>query len=153
MQNNGLASNLSAKAARLVFLSVLAIAAVAALVTAGHATGSIGKADLNGPWSVSLNGNTGCGLVAMQATFNLNGGTGTATVTTHGQCGDTVLTGQTFTVLTIAANGSGTANLSCGTGCGWDFNIQVSSDRSTFSLVDVSAANPNNYLSGVAVHQ
>jgi hypothetical protein len=63
------------------------------------------------------------------------------------------VTGQTFTVLTISANGSGTANLSCGTGCGWNFNIQVSPDRSTFSLVDVSAANPSNYLSGMAVHQ
>jgi hypothetical protein len=50
-------------------------------------------------------------------------------------------------------NGSGTANLSCGTGCGWDFNIQMAPDRSTFSLVDVSAANPGNDLAGVAVHQ
>jgi hypothetical protein len=63
-----------------------------------------------------------------------------------------VLTGQAFTISTISANGSGTANLACGVGCGWNLNIQVP-DRSTFSVVDVSAANPSNYLAGVAVHQ
>jgi hypothetical protein len=103
---------------------------------------------------VTLTDNTGCGLGSMQANFTLNStGTDTATVTTHAQCGDSALTGQTFTVLTMTANGSGTANLSCGVGCGWDFNIQVAPDRSTFSLVDVSASNPGNYLAGVAVHQ
>lgn len=140
--------------ARFVLLFVLTIAAVASLVTAGHATGNVNKGDLAGAWVVSLTGNTGCGLGTIQANFVLSGtGTGTATVTTHAQCSDSVLTGQTFTVLTISPNGSGTANLSCGTGCGWDFNIQVAPDRSTFSLVDVSATNPGNYLAGVAVHQ
>lgn len=139
--------------ARFVLLFTLAIAAVAMLVTASHATGSVGKADLNGPWSLSMNGNTGCGLVAMQATFSLNNGAGTASLTTHGQCGDSVVTGQAVTVATINANGSGTLNLACGVGCGWNFNIQVSPDRSTFSVVDVIATNPNNYLSGVAIHQ
>jgi len=43
--------------------------------------------------------------------------------------------------------------LTCGAGCGWGFAIQVSPDRSTFSLVDVNPANPNNYLQGVAIHQ
>jgi hypothetical protein len=139
---------------RVVFLFVLCVAAVASLVTASYATGNVGKGDLTGPWVVSLSGTTGCGLVAMEATFTLNGsGTGTATLTTHGQCGDSTVTAQTFSVLTLSSNGSGTANLTCGTGCGWNFNIQVAPDRSTFSLVDVSSANPGNYLSGVAVHQ
>jgi hypothetical protein len=141
------------RTARFVLLFTMAIAAVAMLVTASHATGSVGKADLNGPWSLSMTGNTGCGLAAMQATFSLNNGTGTASITTHGQCGDSVVTGQAITIATISANGSGTANLACGVGCGWNFNIQVSPDRSTFSVVDVTAANPNNYLAGVAVHQ
>jgi hypothetical protein len=141
-------------AARGVFLFVLTIAAVASLVTASYATGNINKADLSGPWVVSLTGNTGCGLVAMQANFTLNStGSGTATLITHGQCGDSTVTGQSFTINTLTTNGSGTAGLSCGTGCGWTFNIQVSPDRSTFSLVDVSSSNPSNYLSGVAVHQ
>jgi hypothetical protein len=117
-----------------------------------HATANLNKGDLAGAWVVSLTGNTGCGLGTIQANFVLKG-TGTATVTMHAQCGDSVLTGQTFTVLTLSPNGRGTANLSCGTGCGWDFKIQVAPDRSTFSPVDVSAANPGNYLAGVAVHQ
>lgn len=147
-------ANSLGQAARLVFLFVLGVGAVTSLVTASYATGNISKGDLAGPWVVSLNGNTGCGLVAMEATFTLNSsGTGTASLTTHGQCGDSTVTGQTFTVNTLNTNGSGTANLSCGTGCGWNFNIQVAPDRSTFNLVDVSSANPGNYLSGVAVHQ
>jgi len=140
--------------ARVVFLFVLCVAAVASLVTASHATGHIGKADLAGPWMVTLTGNTGCGLAAMQANFTLNTtGSGTATIITHAQCGDSTITGQTFAVNTLNSNGSGSAGLTCGTGCGWTFNIQVSPDRSTFNLVDVSSANPNNYLAGVAVHQ
>ena len=140
--------------ARLTFLVVLSFITIIAVTTPSSATGTIGKADLSGPWVVSLTGNTGCGLVAMQATFTLNtNGTGTATLTTHGQCGDSTLPGQTFTVNSLNSNGSGTANLSCGVGCGWNFNIQVAADCSTFSLVDVSSANPGNFLAGIAVHQ
>ena len=164
MQNQGLAfaaRNSSEKnpnrrhgSARLVSLFALTLVAVASLVTASFATGNVNKADLTGPWVVSLTGNTGCGLVAMEATFNLNSsGTGTATITTHGQCGDSVTTGQTFTVNSLGANGHGSAGLTCGIGCGWTFDIQVAPDRSTFSLVDVTSANVNNFLSGVAVHQ
>jgi len=139
--------------ARVAFL--FAVAATATLlVTAVHATGNISKGDLAGPWIATLVGNTGCGLGTMRVNFTLNGaGTGTATITTHAQCGDSVTSGQTFTVNTLSANGSGTAGLTCGTGCGWTFDIQVSPERSTFNLVDVSAANPNNYLAGMAVHQ
>jgi hypothetical protein len=103
---------------------------------------------------VSLVGNTGCGLSTMQATFNLTIVAESARpLLRHGQCSDSVTTGQTFAVNTLSSNGSGTAGLTCGTGCGWTFNIQVAPDRSTFSLVDVSSANPNNYLAGVAIHQ
>ncbi len=104
---------------------------------------------------MSLNGNTGCGLVAMEATFTLNSsGTGTASLTTHGQCGDSTVTGQTFTVNTLNTNGQrhGKPELRDWLRA-WNFNIQVAPDRSTFNLVDVSSANPGNYLSGVAVHQ
>jgi len=140
--------------ARFAFLFVLAIAAMASLATPSYATGNIVKSDLSGSWVVSLTGNTGCGLVAMQANFTLNtNGTGTATLITHGQCEDSTLGGQNFTVITLNPNGSGTAGLTCGPGCGWTFNIQVAPDRSTFSLVDVATINPNNYLSGIAIHQ
>jgi len=140
--------------ARFVFLFAVAVAAATLLVPASHATGNINKGDLTGPWMATLVGNTGCGLGTLQANFTLNNaGTGTATIITHAQCGDSVTTGQTFTVITLSPNGSGTAGLTCGTGCGWTFNIQVSPERSTFNLVDVAVANPNNYLAGMAVHQ
>ena len=88
----------------------------------------------------------------MQANVTLNSaGSGTGSLQTHGECGDSTLTGQSFTINSLATNGSGTAGLSCGTGCGWTFNIQVSPDRSKISLVDVSAANSGNFLEGVAV--
>ena len=66
-------------------------------------------------------------------------------------CGDSVTTGNTFTITSLTANGTGTAGLTCGTGCGWTFAIQVAPDRSTFNLVDLT--DPNNFLEGVAVHQ
>jgi hypothetical protein len=140
---------------RVLFLFAVAVAAATLLVTSSHATGNVGRGDLAGPWMVTLVGTTGCGQAAMQANFTLNGSatTNNATLVTHGGCGDSTVTGQTFTVNTLNANGSGTAGLSCGTGCGWTFNIQVSADRSTFNLVDVSTANPNNYIAGTAVHQ
>lgn len=138
--------------------SVIAFSLVTSfvLVTPTLATiGIITKADLAGAWQMTLTGNTGCGLTSMLVNVTLNSaGTGTnAVIKSHGQCGDGTATGQTFTVLTMGANGNGTANLSCGAGCGWNLNIQVSPDRSTFNIVDVSPANPNNFIAGMAVHQ
>jgi hypothetical protein len=139
-------------------ISVVAFSLVTSLVLVNPSLASIGsitKADLSGSWQMTLTGNTGCGLTSMLVNVTLNtAGTGTnATIKSHGQCGDSTVTGQTFTVLTMATNGSGTANLSCGAGCGWNLSIQVSPDRSTFNIVDVSTANPNNFIAGMAVHQ
>ena len=125
---------------------------VISLTTFSSATGNILKSDLTGTWQLALRGTTGCGFSSMQANVTLNSlGTGTATIQTHGECGNSSLSGQTFTIKTLATNGKGTAGLTCGTGCGWTFNIQVAPDRSTFNLVDVSSANPGNFLEGVAV--
>jgi len=66
-------------------------------------------------------------------------------------CGDSTATNLPITITSLASNGSGTANLSCGSGCGFNFHIQVSADRSTFNLVDVS--DPGNFLEGTAIHQ
>jgi hypothetical protein len=52
---------------------------------------------------------------------------------------------------TLDSNGSGTAGLTCGAGCGFTFQIQVAPDRTVFNLVDVT--DPNNFLEGVAIHQ
>ena len=138
--------------------STLAAAAVAFAACAAPAVGWAGvglvtTADLYGPWVATLSGVTGCGPTAMHVTISMNNlGTGTATVTTHGQCGNSVLTGQTFKVITLGTNGVGTAGLSCGAGCGWNLRFSISPDRQIMNLVDVDAVNPGNYLAGVAIH-
>ena len=142
--------------ARFVILGVLCLAAVASLVNLSKASiGNISKADLAGSWQVSLvSSGGGCGAGTAQVNFTLNN-TGTATNATEvshsSGCGDSVATGQTFTISALSSNGSGTAGLSCGPGCGFTFAIQVAPDRATFNLVDVT--DPGNFLGGTAVHQ
>ena len=141
------------KVAAVGALSVLASAAV---VTPSEASiGKVSKGDLSGAWQMTLVGNTGCGLTAYLVNFTLDGnGLATdATITTHAQCGDNVLSGQTFQVQSMSSNGSGSANLSCGPSCGFQLRIQVSPDRGMFNVVDVAPENPGNYLAGTAVHQ
>lgn len=110
---------------------------------------------LAGRWSMVLNGNTGCGNHTMFVTFNLNGaGTGPATINNHSTgCATGTQTGQTFTITALGTNGVGTAGLSCGVGCGWEFKIQVSADYDQIILADVSANNPNNTPAGIAIRQ
>jgi hypothetical protein len=142
------------KFARLVLPVALCLIASLALVKRSSATiGNITKADLTGPWVVSLYAQTGCGVGTSQVNFTLNavGVSTAATNKVHNSCGDSTTTGNTFTITSLNTNGSGTAGLTCGTGCGWTFNIQVAPDRSTFTLVDLT--DPLNYLQGTAVHQ
>ena len=137
---------------RITVLAVFGMVAAISLVTVSSATGNVSKGDLAGNFQITLGGLTGCGQSTELATITLNGnGSGTGSLHTHGSCGDSSLTGQTFTVTSLKTNGSGTAGLSCGTGCGWTFTIQVSPDRSTFNMVDLT--DPDNYLEGTAVHQ
>jgi hypothetical protein len=112
------------------------------------------KANLAGAWQVALYGQGGCGVGSTLVTFTLNasGVANNAAETGHtAGCGDTHTTGNTFTIQSLNANGSGTAGLSCGVSCGFTFKIQVAPDRSTFNLVDVS--DPNNFQIGTAIHQ
>ena len=141
------------KSMRLLSLIVLWVVVASTFTTPSSASiGNIVKSDLAGSWLIALRGTTGCGFEDLEADVTMNNtGVGTAALTTHGQCGDSVLAGQTFTILTLATNGKGTASLTCGTGCGWNFDIQVAPDRSKFNLVDVSSKNPGNYLEGTAV--
>jgi hypothetical protein len=142
------------KFARLVLPVALCLIASLALVKRSSATiGNITKADLTGPWVVSLYAQTGCGVGTSQVNFTLNavGVSTAATNKVHNSCGDSTTTGNTFTITSLNTNGSGTAGLTCGTGCGWTFNIQVAPDRSTFTLVDLT--DPLNFVQGTAVHQ
>lgn len=141
--------------ARLTVAIALTLITLVSVAQLSKATGTITKADLTGPWAMTLTGDTGCGISTSLVTFTLNStGTGSATITSHTSgCGDHTNTGDTFTVNTLNPNGSGTANLTCGVGCGWNLDIQVSANRSIFNVVDVSPVNPGNYLEGTAVHQ
>jgi len=142
--------------AKRIIMIALCLVSMCSLVKVSKATGVISKADLEGPWQASvLLANSGCGPMSILVNFTLNAaGTATnATLVSHSSCGTSTTTGQTFTISTLAANGSGSANLSCGTGCGWNLHIQVSADRSIFNMVDVDVVNPGNYLEGVAIHQ
>lgn len=88
-------------------------------------------------------------ILAFTGTMN-SSGVATGTLTGSSGCGPSSNT-QTFTITGLAANGSGTAGLTCGPGCGWTFNIQVSPNKQVINLVDVT--DPNNWLAGTAVKQ
>ena len=112
-------------------------------------------AQLAGPWALTLVGDTGCGISTSYVTFKLNAtGLGAATIQSHSSvCGDGTTGPFPFQIQSLNANGSGTANLSCGTGCGWNLIIQVSKNHLEFNVVDVDPLNPNNFLEGIAIHQ
>jgi hypothetical protein len=118
--------------ARLASLVVLSLVVVVATTTPSSATGNIVKADLSGAWQMTIIGQTGCGFGTTLYTFTLNASGSSSNVTgiyhTAG-CGDGTSSGNMFTIQSLHADGSGTANLTCGTGCGWNLNIQVSPDR------------------------
>ena len=137
------------KSIRIALLIVLLLTSVGALVTVSNAAEVITISQLAGPWEIALTGNTGCGASSMLFAGNLDA-SGVATgslVFSSVQCGSSS-GAQTFTITSLNAHGSGTANLSCGTNCGWDFNIQVAANEQTFSLVDL---NRTNGLAGTAV--
>jgi hypothetical protein len=136
-------------------LAAAALVAGACLAVASPAAaGTITRAQLAGSWTVSLVGNTGCGLTSMYVTFTLNGsGVGLAKIQMHSAgCADGTTSGNKFTIQSVNSTGQGTAGLTCGDGCGWTFKIQVDSGLRLFSLVDVEPLNPNNFLQGVAIH-
>jgi hypothetical protein len=81
-------------------------------------------------------------------------GVGTATTVGHSTgCSDSTTTGNAFNIVTLGADGQGTAGLSCGASCGWAFNIQVSADENQMLLTDVNPGNPLNTPTGVAYRQ
>lgn len=140
------------KLARLAYLAVLSMTAIAA-----HAQNSVQPAvvvsQLAGSWQIALVGNTGCGFTSMLVNVTLNSvGTGTATNSGNSAgCAPSISSDEPFAINSLNPNGSGTANLSCGPDCGWEFNIQVAPNRQIFNLVDV--INGGNYLTGTAVRQ
>jgi hypothetical protein len=148
---------LQSKSSRIRVLSVLPAAALilGAEATSANAAENITIAELQGKWQATLLWSaSGCGAMSglLNFTFGLNGTTSTASLTTNSGCGAGTST-QSFTIQSLKPNGSGTAGLTCGAGCGWQFNIQVAPDVSIFNLVDVDPANPGNYVIGTAIRQ
>jgi hypothetical protein len=142
-----LKSGQSSRTGLLVFSLLLLFGTAAPL-----ATGNIVLSDFKGTWRIALRGDTSCGFTSVRASVTFGtAGTGTGTLQIHGECGDSTLSGETFTVNTLSKTGKGTASLTCGTGCAWDFEIQVAPDRSKFNLVDVSPLDPGIFLEGVAI--
>jgi hypothetical protein len=154
--------NYQSKPARLVFLVVLALATIVSVVKlsrADHEQDVVKVGDLAGSWQAALLwSNSGCGPASGLVNFTLDatGSTNSATFVGHAGagpgCGDQTTT-QTFTIHTLNPNGSGTAGLTCGVACGWEFQIQVDRQRTIFNLVDVDPANPNNFVAGTAIRQ
>ena len=111
-------------------------------------------ADLAGSWTISLGGNTGCGLSTMYVTVTLDAtGYGLARIVGSSTgCATATNPAEPFQILALNADGSGTAGLSCGPGCGWTFTIQVPrGSYETFTLVDVT--DRNNVLVGTAARK
>ena len=142
---------------RVAGVVALAIIALVATVRPGKASiGNVSKSDLAGNWQLTIVGQTGCGFGTTLYTFTLNSSGTSSNVagTSHTSgCGDQTSSGQSVTIQSLNTHGTGTANLTCGAGCGWNLNFQVAPDRSTFNVIDVSSANPGNYIEGVAIHQ
>jgi hypothetical protein len=139
--------------ARLVMAAMLVFVSVLSMVTASAAAEKppITISGLAGPWQLVFVGNTGCGISSLLFTGTLStSGVATGTLIGNNGCGSSNST-QTLTITSLKPNGSGTAGLTCGPGCGWTFDIQVSPNRQVFNVVDVT--DPNNWLAGSAVKQ
>src|SRR5574341_1303805 len=135
------------KWARFVFALAVCLAAsglVLRLAQPVAAQDAPGISRLAGPWQATLIwSGSGCGPMSGLVNFTLDKfGTSTAaTLTTHSACGN-LTSVETFTIYSLDADGSGTAGLSCGLGCGWELTIQVARNGQVFNIVDVSPANP-----------
>jgi hypothetical protein len=141
------------KSTRFAVLGLLLLATIGSLVGVSAAASPITIAQLAGPWQIAVSGNNGCGVSSLLYTGKLDS-TGHSTGTLVGSsagCGPSTTT-QTFNILSLNGNGSGTAGLTCGAGCGWVFNIQVSRNKQVINMVDVHDGGAN-VLAGTAVKQ
>jgi len=147
-------------------LRLLCTFAVVCLVTFGvlshrtttvKASGGLTIGSLAGGWRLSFAGITGCGYGTQVSDFALNSA-GVGVIAPGGSryhtagCGDGVSGVQTeFLVQTLNPDGTGTGNLSCGPGCGWNLLLQVSRNGEVISFTDVDPVNPENFVSGTII--
>jgi hypothetical protein len=114
---------------------------IAGVAVRRSTAGNITKTNLAGPWQVAIGAEDdgGC-YTSLTFNFKLNAKAIASKVTLAGHSCDgpgVPPLVSTFTVLTLNADGSGTANFHCGVSCDIPFNIQISPDRSFMSLVSV----------------
>lgn len=132
------------------------------LAILGSQADTIVLADLQGEWGVTAFGEVFglCGDVphvfhmSAAGTLVLNtSGNGTMSASYHTTCGDGVEP-STITILSLNADGSGTAMMGCPEDqCQTEVSIQVSSDRTTFSFVAVAPSAIGDFLAGVATRR
>ncbi len=136
----------------LVLLLVAAVASFPVISAAQSAKPEITIAKLAGSWQIALTGQTGCGQGSLLFVGTLNSsGVADGTMTQTFGC-TSGSSSQTFQILTLNSSGTGTASLTCGSGCGWVFQIQVAPNKQVINLVDVTDPYPND-LTGTAVKQ
>jgi hypothetical protein len=130
---------------------------VAGVATRRSTGGNIVKANSSGAWQGTFIGHTNaCGATSMQVnfTFSAAGASTKVTEVTHSAlCGDVTTTDNAFTIQTLNADGSGTAAISCGTGCTNTLTFQVSPDRSMVNFSDVAPADVGTFWGGTLIHQ
>lgn len=142
----------SRRSAALVLLLAATVASFSGISAAEDAKPEITIAQLAGSWQIALTGQTGCGQGSLLFVGTLNSsGVAVGTMTETFEC-TSGSSSQTFQILSLNSNGSGTAGLSCGSACGWVFQIQVAPNKQVINLVDVTDPYPNN-LTGTAVKQ
>ena len=138
----------AALAGVLVLVSVVALVGVSAAQDA-EVNSPITVSQLAGRWQLAVVGNTGCGISSLLFTGTMNSsGTARGTLIGSSGCGPSSNT-QTFSIISLSPNGSGTAGLTCGPSCGWIFKIQVSPNLQVMNLVDVTDL--HQWLAGTAV--
>jgi hypothetical protein len=122
-------------------------------VAIAQPTSTVTVDQLAGPWQIALFGSSGCGQTSLQFTGTLNtSGVANGTLTSSSTGCPSSSSAQTFTINPLGPDGTGTASLSCGSGCAWNFAIQVASNKQIFNLVDTGSGGPNfNELAGTAI--
>jgi hypothetical protein len=138
-----------------LLFSIGILAGLTPLRASADTSDTLTVASLKGTWQLSFMGITGCGFSTMVSTVVLDD-TGTGKVLSSQShtagCGDAISTTQVpFTISHLNADGSGTGNLSCGPGCGWNLIVQVSENGQVLTAIDVDPVNPGNFVSIVAV--
>jgi hypothetical protein len=150
------AMNSRRQPAQFAFLFALMLVTLLSVAIPAAADGErpeVTLANLAGSWKTTIAGQGSCGIGSELLVFTLNS-SGEATdvlYTAHTvKCGNQQFTDQTFTITSLNADGSGTAELNIN-GAVRHFTIQVSPARQVFSMVDLTDA--GHYQAGTGILQ